>query len=74
MNLFLYISGYFAAGVATFFAIAWFTDSLDEADKMRSFEAVAAATITFWPVALAWLMLRTLCVLALLVIAKRGGR
>ncbi|MBA3241170.1 MAG: hypothetical protein H0T60_08075 [Acidobacteria bacterium] len=72
MTLILLTVGYLAAGAVAFFVIAWFTDALDGADEWRSFEAVAAAMIIFWPVMVLWLLLRILCKLALALVAKRS--
>lgn len=69
---FLLAVGHMLAGVASLYALAWFTDALDKAAQSRRFDALAAALILAWPLTLYWLLLKLAAAPARLIVERRA--
>lgn len=69
---FLLAVAHMLAGVASLYALAWFTDALDKAATSRRFDALAAALILAWPLTLYWLLLKLAAAPARLIVERRA--
>lgn len=65
-------AAHLVAGVASLYALVWFSDSLDRAATSRRFDALAAALIIGWPFTLGWLLLKLAAAPARQIIERRG--